>query len=195
MLAVTGRRSAIVEALLPLLPEDEAVGYFSAHQVTTRADRYLFCAGVLVGKRIGDQSWPETAETFRVNFDLVARACEAIFASNGRARVCVIGSESGISGSYDAAYGASKAALHHYVETKRLNAPGQQLVAIAPSIIADAGMTTRRSDLEQLEARRRAHPKKRFLRAVEVARLVHHVLYVDEGYLSGVVIRMNGGQQ
>jgi hypothetical protein len=54
-------------------------------------------------------------------------------------------------------------------------------------------MTLRRDDTENLERRREEHPKKRFLTSLEVAKMVHHLLYVDEGYTTGTVIRMNGG--
>lgn len=193
MIAITGHRSAIVRALLPLLPADETVTNFPADHTVLDADRYLFCAGVLTGKRLMEQTREEASLAFRINFEFVARACEYILSRNGRARICIVGSESGITGSYDAAYAGSKAAIHNFVETKRLPAPGQQLVCISPGIIEDAGMTLRRNDILALEARRQDHPKKRFLRSAEVASLIHYVLYVDRGYLSGVVIRMNGG--
>jgi NAD(P)-dependent dehydrogenase (short-subunit alcohol dehydrogenase family) len=53
-------------------------------------------------------------------------------------------------------------------------------------------MTLDRKDVENLERRREGHPKKRFLTAAEVAKLIHFLLYIDEGYTTGTVIRMNG---
>ena len=55
-------------------------------------------------------------------------------------------------------------------------------------------MTERRQDVENLQHRQEKHPKRRFLEAAEVARMIHFLLYVDEGYTTGVVIRMNGGE-
>ena len=104
----------------------------------------------------------------------------------------MIGSESGFAWGFDGAYAGAKAALHCYVENKPLR-PKQQLVCIAPGIIEDAGMTERRMDKENLEKRRKDHPKHRFLTSDEVAKLAHFLLYVDQGYISNVVIRMNGG--
>jgi NAD(P)-dependent dehydrogenase (short-subunit alcohol dehydrogenase family) len=123
----------------------------------------------------------------------VIAACDQVFDERELARVVVIGSESGFSGSYDSAYAAAKAGLHAYVETKRLK-PRQQLVCVAPGIIADAGMTTRRPDKDALAARALEHPKRRFVTALEVAKLIRFLLYDDIGYLSGITIRMNGGQ-
>lgn len=194
MLIVTGYRSAITQALLPMLPPNETAERGEALDRPTDAERYFFCAGMLRSQSTMAQTETEMAETFNVNCGHVIRACDRIFAVNDDARICVMGSESGFAWSFDGVYAAAKAALHRYVETKKLRTHNQQLVCIAPSIIEDAGMTLRRNDQDRLEARRNAHPKGRFLLAQEVARLVHHVLYVDHGYLSGIVIRMNGGE-
>jgi NAD(P)-dependent dehydrogenase (short-subunit alcohol dehydrogenase family) len=195
MLAVTGYNSRIVQELTPLLPEGEEVVGIEHRAETVNlpaSNRYLFCAGIIRPKRLTEQDHQEVGETFTVNCLRPMQFCDAILDRIDNARICVIGSESGFSWSYDGAYAAAKAALHRYVETKKLK-PGQQLVCVAPSIIEDAGMTLRRTDHENLARRREESPKKRFLRAAEVAKLVHFLLYVDEGYLSGQVIRMNGG--
>lgn len=189
-LAVTGYGSRIVQELITLLPSGEDVIRMDGEPPL--CDRYLLCAGVLRPKRINEQTQDEVAETFRVNCAWPIQFCDSMFARNERARIVVMGSDSGYAWSHDGAYAAAKAGLHRYVETKRLG-PQQQLVCVAPSIIADTGMTERRDDHENLDRRRAAHPKRRFLKAVEVARLLHFLLYVDEGYLSGQVIRMNGG--
>ena len=157
------------------------------------ADRYLFCQGVLIGKRVGDQSDEERALAWRVNYAQIRDECDRLIAGNDQARICVIGSEAGYVGSYDAIYAQTKAALHQYVRDKRLRTPEQQLICIAPSLIEDAGMCSRRVDMENVERKRQSHPKGRLLTAAEVARLVYFVLYEDRGYLSGVVLRMNGG--
>lgn len=193
MLAVTGYHSRIVEELRPLLPEgEEIVAIADRGAVMEEARRVLLCAGVLRPARLTSQTEEEAAETMEVNCFRPIRLCEQILERFDDARICVIGSESVFTWSFDDAYAASKTALHRYVETRRLR-PKQQLVCISPSIIEDSGMTTSRTDTENLDRRRAEHPKRRFLRAVEVAKLVHFVLYQDEGYLSGQVIRLNGG--
>lgn len=190
---ITGFRSSIIQELLGFLPDTEAVTAAPAANLPDDCGRYIFCAGYLAGAAAADMSDADAHKTFDVNVVDVIRACDRILAANDEARICVIGSESGFSGSYDSLYAAAKAALHHYVQTKALRTPDQQLVCIAPWIIEDSGMTARRTDIANLEMKKAQHPKRRFLSAVEVARLVHHVLYVDEGFLSGIVIRMNGG--
>lgn len=178
--------------MLPHGETAEAVARGAA--MPMNAGRYFFCQGLLRGKSMDEQTSDEIAESMAVNCTQIIKACEQILEENRVARICVMGSESGYAGSYDGAYATAKAHLHAYVESKCLRNPGQQLVCVAPSIIYDAGMTVRRKDQDKLEIRRNSHPKRRYLRSMEVARLVHFLLYVDCGYLSGVVIRMHGGR-
>lgn len=192
-LAVTGLRSRITEQLIGLLPDGETIIRIRPEgEYVPQADRFLLCAGLLRPKPITVQTPEEIAEGFRVNCAEPIKLCEAILQRNENARICVMGSESGFTWSFDGAYAAAKVALHRYVETRKL-LPTQQLICVAPSIIEDTAMTMARTDTENLERRRIGHPKKRFLKSAEVARLIHFLLYVDEGYISGQVIRMNGG--
>lgn len=194
-IAINGGRSAIAQALRNhwLDPGESVVWTQRGQDMPLDARRYLFCQGLLFGKRADEHTAHEAAESLYVNYTWIANQCDRILNHNDVARICLIGSESGIAGSYDRVYADAKKRLHAYVETKRLRLPAQQLVCIAPSIIADAGMTLRRQDAANLAQRMQDHPKRRFLLADEVAGLIHYVLYVDHGYLSGVVIRMNGG--
>ena len=193
MLAVTGYRSKIVEELRKLLPPEEEVVWIERKQKSPiNCGRYLLCTGLLRPIELLEQQQDESHESLEVNLLRPMRQCDYILEMNAKARICVMGSESGFSWSYDGVYAASKAALHRYVETKKLK-PDQQLVCVAPSIIEDCGMTLRREDKENLDSRRNAHPKQRFLKAVEIAKLVHFLLYADQGYISNTVIRVNGG--
>jgi len=190
---VRGWRSAIAMELAPLVPIHIVE---RGEQMPDDGERYLFCAGLIRQKRITEQSEAEIAETMMVNAVSVIRECDRLLAVNPQARICVIGSESAFKGSFDGAYAAAKAALHRYVETKRLQSPGQQLVCVAPTCIVNTGMNMQRNadGVASLEARRLEHPKQRWLRPIEVARMVHYLLCVDEGYTTNVVIRMNGGE-
>jgi NAD(P)-dependent dehydrogenase (short-subunit alcohol dehydrogenase family) len=191
MLAVTGYGSRIVDEMRALLPADEQVLRID-DLADWSPDRYLLCAGILRPLQLYQQSVAQITESMLVNLIRPMQLCDLILERNDKARICVIGSESGYSWSYDGTYAAAKAALHRYVETKQIK-PDQQLVCVAPSIISDCKMTLDRKDVENLERRRESHPKKRFLMAAEVAKLIHFLLYIDEGYTTGTVIRMNGG--
>ena len=201
ILAVTGRNTTIIERLEGLLPAGETVRRWPWHPChgeslvendLLMAERHVLAGGLLHQKTIAEQSLDEVRESLDANLLRPVLLCEGILASNPRARICVVGSDSGFMGSHDTTYALAKAALHAYVETKRVSGE-QQLVCVAPSIIWDSGMTQRRNDLSELPARAKAHPKGRFLTAEEVARLIRFLLYEDKGYVTNTVVRMNGG--
>lgn len=193
MLRITGFGSKIAKELITMLPDNEAYSRILPNDITGKeGDRYLFCQGYMEGE--GPLSSVSEAKTWAINYTTIVRACEKIFTENPCARVCIVGSESGISGSFDRAYAGSKAAIHNYVETRNLIYPAQQLVAVAPSIIRDAGMTVRRKDQNRVSRRASGHPRMRFPNSIEVARLIHFLLYVDAGFICNTVIRMNGGE-
>jgi len=200
VLHVTGARSRIVEAVRTLLPAGEQVvrldndlATLGEQPVAVDGDRFLLCAGVLHQAPIAAQTAAEVCESLAVNLISAVRICEAVLDAKLTARICVVGSESGFKGSYDTTYAVAKAGLHRYVETRAL-APGQQLVAVAPHIIWDGGMTRRRNDLAALRERAREEPRRCYLSAIEVARLIRFLLYEDEGAITNTVIRINGGR-
>ncbi len=194
-ICITGWRSKIDEEFRALLPGgEEAVWGKPAEPDFPVADRYLFCHGLMRAKSMEDQTQEARDEGWLINFISTATQCDWIISGNINARICVIGSESAWRDSFDGTYAVSKQAIHSYVEGKKLRSPGQQLVAISPGIIEDCGMTTRRRDLGNLARRRDAHPKGRFLMAKEVASLAITLLY-HQPYISGTVIRMNGGDR
>lgn len=160
------------------------------HNAPHDAGAYLICAGYLAGKVARDQSVHEIQRAFEANFVEVVQLCDDLIDGNPEARICIIGSESGFSGSHDMIYAGAKAALHLYIETKRLRTPEQLLVGIAPHIIGDSGMTRRRSDYEATIARGRKTRLGRWLFAQEVADLAAFLLYSASPALSNQVIRM-----
>lgn len=194
MIAIRGANSRIAQELVAMLPEGEAaIAVPRGAAMPIEAERYFFCQGLLYPKRESEQTEDEIAESLAVNHTQIVCCCEQILEANSSARICVMGSESGFSGSYDGTYAAAKTKLHAYVESRCLRSPRQQLVCVAPSIVDDAGMTLRREDKDNLENRRMSHPKRRYLKSMEVARLVHFLLYVDRGYISNTVVRVHGG--
>ena len=156
--------------------------------------RLLICQGLQVQKKVFDQTTAEMSDALAVNMQEVIQLCDYQLGLDARARICVIGSEAAYTGSHNMAYSASKAAIHHYVEYRRVSKQ-QQLVCIAPTMIVPSGMHDRRNadGITASIDRMQKHPKKRWLKPIEVARMVHFLLCVDEGYTTNVVIRMNGG--
>lgn len=194
MTVITGWGSAIAVEFRKIRPSIETVirGRATAAGFPMGEERYLFCQGLLRQKPEAEQTPEEILEGMEVNYGSIVRSCIEILSTNESARICVIGSESGYLGSFDGVYAKAKADLHAFIESERIG-PHQQLVGISPGIIEDAGMTIRRTDVETLDRRRATHPKGRFVRAAEVAYLANQLLFGPLDYVTGTVIRMNGG--
>jgi NAD(P)-dependent dehydrogenase (short-subunit alcohol dehydrogenase family) len=191
MIGITGKRSTITQEFLKLIDDNSRVVFGSIEDLPLDLEQYLLCAGVLIGKTAGEIEDDEAIEMFRVNFLGVARFCDKLFEVNSKARVCVIGSQSGYGGSHDIVYAGTKASLHLYVETKKLQYQTQHLVCVAPTIIEDSGMTKRRSDLDETLRRGKKRRLGRWLQSKEIARLAHFVLHEDA--LCNTVVRATGG--
>ena len=202
MLFVTGGGTTIANELVWIIPwPSDGVVHNRADltkpesewidTIPTDADRYLLAAGYLAGKGPDEISPEEARKTYDLNVRAPRAICERVLKANEKARICIIGSESAYGGSRDETYALSKELIHDYVRWRKLG-PDQQLVAVAPSIIGDSGMTRRRVDRGNLSQKEKAHPKGRFLRAEEIARLVKFLLWEDGGYITGTVIRVHG---
>lgn len=151
---------------------------------------YLICTGFLAGHTLEGISDEDAWRTFDLNFLSLARLCDRIIAANDQARICIIGSHSGYAGSHDMAYAGAKAAMHLYIETKKLRGPAQMLFGIAPQIIADSAMTRRRADRDACMVRGENTRLGRWLNADEVARLAVELLYDASTAISGTIVRM-----
>jgi NADP-dependent 3-hydroxy acid dehydrogenase YdfG len=183
--AVTGFRTSIVRELKDLTQEpviriEADWRTYDASFYPPRVPRYVLAAGVLHGKRMAEQTAAEINECWAVNCVNVVRICERVLGMNPHARICVIGSESGTRGSFDETYALSKAAVHQYVRWRKVKST-QQIICVAPTIIADSGMTQRRTDYPRVLRERRT------VRAETVAREVHSVLWGD-ALISNAVI-------
>jgi NAD(P)-dependent dehydrogenase (short-subunit alcohol dehydrogenase family) len=155
---------------------------------------YVFNLGLLRPKGILDQTTEEINESLSVNLIYIVKATEYIIERNSKAKIFVFGSESGKKGSFDTVYFLAKAALRAYVFERKLKSPDQQLVLFSPSTIEDAGMTLRRKDKGNLEYIKSMHPKNRFLKSLEFARIVYSFIVNDFSYITNTEIEVNGGK-
>lgn len=172
MLAVTGYGTTIVKELSQICGETIMRINYDDDELPI-VDRYLFAGGVLYNKSGDEQTFDEWLVSVRVNFTNVVRMCEQIFMRKEPAAVCVIGSQSARTGSFDGTYAAAKRAIHDYVEA-RSTTRGHRLVCVAPTIIADSGMTRRRHDYPQVLKERRT------VTARQVAEVVYRLLYQSD---------------
>lgn len=191
MICVAGMNSVIIHALKRQRPYDTFVrcGWNLRSPdlqmgMLPNCDRFIYCAGVLFGHQVGEYTAAKAVEAFAVNYWNALQFCERALKINTAARICVIGSMSGIEGSFDEVYAGTKAALHLYCRTRAVRAP-QQLVCVAPTIISNAAMTTRRPDFPKVLGVRAS------VRAEEVAAQVADLLWSDL-LVSNYVVEMPG---
>lgn len=188
-IGITGANSTIAQHFERLIGDDHVIKG-QPNRIAHTFERYLVCTGYLAGATLREIRESDYQRTWSLNFIYIARMCDRIFANNPVAKICVMGSESGFSGSHDMAYAGAKAAMHLYVKTKHLTHPDQMIVALAPHIIMDTGMTQRRDDHFELEQRAKCNRMGRWLNASEVAAEAYRLLYHSSPAISGQVIRM-----
>lgn len=148
MIAVTGARSTIIQELRALLPDEDFLRHdlrAGRSQPLPVAERWVLAAGLIHSKSIIHQRRKEMHESLSINLIHTLRICECVLTRDDDVRICVIGSESGFSGSFDEVYAAAKAGVHNYVANRKLK-PTQLLSCVAPPIIADSAMTRARHD-------------------------------------------------
>jgi len=157
-------------------------------------DAFIINQGLLYPKRIVDQSIAELEKSFYVNLISIVRLCEVVLEKLDNVKIFIIGSESGKKGSFDTSYFLCKSGLRAYVRERKIRAPGQQIILFSPSTIQDSNMTSDRKDIDRLNANLEAHPKKRFIRNIEVAEIINDFLARHFNYISNSEIEINGGK-
>lgn len=193
LVGVTGKGSVITQNLLAKYygSADDIVSRRNPVDIPVGCDEVYIVSGLLVGKTAREHSSQEIVDTFNVNFADIVKFCDEYFSGNAKAKVCIISSMSGRQGSYDMIYAGAKAAIDMYVRTKRLTEPEQHLVAVAPWIISDAGMTMRRKDLGQILERGKRRRMGRWASAREIADIAHFAMQTP--LLCNTVIEAKGG--
>jgi NADP-dependent 3-hydroxy acid dehydrogenase YdfG len=154
----------------------------------------VFTMGVISANRLIDQSRRQWVASLSINAVLPIKIIERFNRENCQFRFLYISSESASKGSFDGAYFIGKAAVELFVRECRLSNPRSSVLCIAPSMIGDAGMTTRRRDQHNVEDNLNAHPKRRHLTATEVANLCIFYLLSASDYLTNTTISLNGGK-
>ena len=154
----------------------------------------LYSMGLLSEKRAYQQNFREWSHSVGINGILPMMLLERLNASNITFRFCYISSESASKGSFDGVYAFSKSGMETIIRETRLTDTESAVIAVAPSMIGDAGMTTRRKDQGNVNANREMHPKGRHLNASEVADICLFWFFNASHYLTNEVIAINGGK-
>ncbi len=160
----------------------------------TNADKILLLQSVISSKKFIKRSQREILDQVTINLMSVIKICEIALEKNKNVKIIVLGSESGIKGSYDIVYGLMKTSLHKYVEERRINHSKQQLICISPSTIIDSRLTFKRKDQKNILKSVRNNPKKRGIMSFEIAELIYNIFYKTTDYITNTVIKVDGGK-
>ena len=157
-------------------------------------DKILLLQSVISSKFFLNRKQNEITKQININFLSIIKICELALNYNKKVKIIVLGSESGIKGSYDIVYGLMKASIHKYVEERKIQYPSQQLVCISPSTIIDTKMTLSRKDQKNVLKSIFKNPKKRGIKSIEIANLIYSIFYNITDYMTNTVIRVDGGK-
>ena len=158
------------------------------------SDKILLLQSVISSKFFLKRKQTDIMKQISINLLSVIKICEIALKYNKKVRIIVLGSESGIKGSYDLVYGLMKSSLHKYVQERRIKFPNQQIVCISPSTIIDSKMTLNRKDKKNIKKSVYLNPKKRGIKSFEIAELIYNIFYKSTDYLTNTIIRVDGGK-
>ena len=159
-----------------------------------KCNKIYILHSILSNKKHLSKDHKEIYEQSNINLLSVVNICEIALSNNKNVQIFILGSESGVKGSYDIIYALTKSSIHKYVEERKIFYKNQQLVCIAPSTIIDGNMTINRKDKNNVKKSIYNNPKKRGLYSKEISKLIYDLSFKNSRYLSNTVIHINGGK-
>ena len=205
---VTGGSSKIGKEFVKLLPKniiikkpnkiewDLSKDKFNRKQVNLikNSDKIVILHSKLSSKSHLKKSFKDITNQICLNLTSIIRICEIALNSNPKARIVILGSESGLKGSYDIIYALTKSSIHKYVEERKIKYKDQQLLCLAPSTISDGKMTLKRKDKKNIKKSININPKKRGIKSKEISIFIYKLLFEITDYVSNTTIHINGGK-
>ena len=205
---VTGGSSKIGKEFIKLLPKnivinnpmrsewDLSKNKFNKKQLNLikNSDKIVILHSKLSSKSHLKKSLKDITDQICINLTSIIRICEIALSTNPKARIIILGSESGLKGSYDIIYALTKSSIHKYVEERKIKYKDQQLLCLAPSTISDGKMTLKRKDKKNVKKSININPKKRGINSKEISIFIYKLLFEITDYVSNTTIHINGGK-
>ena len=159
-----------------------------------KSDKIVILHSKLSSKSHLKKSLKDITNQICINLTSIIRICEIALNTNPKARIIILGSESGLKGSYDIIYALTKSSIHKYVEERKIKYKDQQLLCLAPSTISDGKMTLKRKDKKNVKKSININPKKRGINSKEISIFIYKLLFEITDYVSNTTIHINGGK-
>ena len=159
----------------------------------TKNNVILYSWGKLYGEKLNNQTCEEKVQGYLCNFLIPVSLVEQFNSTDSRFNFIYISSESAKKGSYDVNYAFQKAATESYIRECQLSNKDSNIVGVAPSMLGDAGMTTRRLDKNNVTLAKQNHPKERLLKTAELVSTIEFLIFHNT-YITNTIIEINGGK-
>lgn len=207
-LFITGSNSTIGKKLIEMMPKNieifkpnkKELNFNNLHSLKKIKNKIIASdVIVLLHSSISSKSHlkkneKEKISQIKINLLSIIEICEIALKFNRNVRIFIMGSESGIKGSFDIIYGLSKSSLHKYIEERKIFYPKQQIVGIAPSTIIDGKITLKRKDKKNVKKSIYLNPKRRGILSIEISKFIYSLIFYNTDYISNTVININGGK-
>ena len=205
---ITGSNSLIGKELIKVLPEEIKIIKPTSKQLDLSnlsnldkikkeiisSDVIILLHSIINSRSYLKRSDKDKIKQIKVNLLSILEISEIALNFNKKARIFIMGSESGVKGSFDILYGLTKASLHKYIEERKIIYKNQQLVGIAPSTIIDGKITVQRKDKWNVKKSLSLNPKKRGIYSEEISRLIYSLIFHNTDYITNTIIHVNGGK-
>ena len=205
---VTGGSSKIGKEFIKLLPKNIVINNPKRSEwdlsknklnkkqlnLIKKSDKIVILHSKLSSKSHLKKSLKDITNQICINLTSIIRICEIALNTNPKARIIILGSESGLKGSYDIIYALTKSSIHKYVEERKIKYKDQQLLCLAPSTISDGKMTLKRKDKKNVKKSININPKKRGINSKEISIFIYKLLFEITDYVSNTTIHINGGK-
>ena len=86
-----------------------------------KSNRILLLHSVISNKKFIEREEIDIVKQIKINLLSTIKICEIAIKYNKNVKIIVLGSESGIKGSYDIVYALTKSSIHKYIKEKKLN--------------------------------------------------------------------------
>lgn len=159
-----------------------------------KVDALIILAGILPGKSIEEYSNDKIEEVINTNFTSHIHLIKTLTPYlNIDSNIIIMSSISGIRGSFDPVYAATKAALIGLVKSLALwNKDKYKINAVAPSLIEESsmffGMSKKRRDFHKNNS-----PSKKLISKSQISKIIFNICESDSKYCNGEIIEINGG--
>ena len=157
-------------------------------------DNVIFLQGIIHSLNLKNYSEKKILDVFSINtLSIIFFTKEILKILNKNSMTVIISSISGINGSYDPIYSASKSALFGFVKSlSKWLAPKHKFVCLNPGPINGTNLYRNFSKTRKIY-QKRINPMKENLKNIDFAKIIINVLDPNWKHINGSIVNINGG--